>query len=317
MYAKLSTIYPLKDIQRLRVPRSIHTKITTGEPLVFAMDKFHSRELDNLQTTVKGGSLTFTTTPRDPEKMSAVISHSTGKVFGFGRSVLSNFMLDLKDAANETKPIQITCSEQLFAAYKTLFVNLDHPEASEANLTECMNTIFTGKTPRDFKKAGNSLCGFRIADWDEISSMYMFYSILIICMANEKTFNRYLEVANMCADMVYETNIDDEKWGIRSSTENFVDKIAEAFDAEGQEFDLLKAAAAVAPGENKLGKILVQFFDAIRGESFENFVAAVGPIQFMEVVDDAVFFGQLRAPKRKMSEDPEVENKRSCSCNDE
>ena len=157
-------------------------------------------------------------------------------------------LAELKDAAKETKPIQITCSEQMFAAYKTLFVNLDHPEASEANLMECMNTIFTGNTPRDFKKAGNSLRGFQIADWDEISAMYMFYSILVICVANEKTFNRYLEVANMCVDMVYETNLADQKWGIRSSTENFVDKIAEAFEGQEEEFDLLKAAAAVAPG---------------------------------------------------------------------
>ena len=46
-------------------------------------------------------------------------------------------------------------------------------------------------------------------------------------------------------------------------------------------------------------------------------MAAVGPIQFMEIVDDADFFGQLRAPKRKLLEDPEVENKRSCACSDE
>ena len=194
--------------------------------------------------------------------------------------------------------MSFSCSEQIFALYKTMFVKLDECD----NLTECMYNILTGKGPFVHKKSGNSLKGFMTSEWDAVSSTYMFYALLCICR-NEDTYNRYQKLAQLRADMTIETNIDDLNWGVKASTMEFVEKMKQA--AGAPEFDLLEAAAAV-PGDNKLGKLLDKFFAAIRGESYDNYMAAVGDIEFIEIVDE---------PKAKRSADDceAPEPKRTCS----
>ena len=154
-----------------------------------------------------------------------------------------------------------------------------------------MSCVFFAAAPQDAKKAaGRGLRGLDCALWDSKSVEYIFYALLqdrVQVCKHEATFQRYKHYATLLgtgACKVYETNIDDKIWGIASSTKNFVDTLlAKAEDAD---FNLLEAAAAVAPGTNKLGELLTRFLLAIRDMSYADFMGAVGPIRFVEIVDD-------------------------------
>jgi len=337
MFASLSKIANLDTLPCARLPRSLYER-AVKTPVVPAEDKFHKTKYEKLDTkNIKapdsvGGALSFTHTPPHEQKQAVLVTYTDKagnmhKVFGFGRSVLTNFMLakaklEVVMSASGTEkdtvhaPIDIHSSEQFFAWCKSMFVNLNHPSASEESVMEQTQKTLEADNPNDAKKGGNGQKGFDIEAWNKVSEDYMYYGILAICIGSEETFNRYLEIANLGADVVYELN-DDEIWAIWTTPQIFMNKIEEALQAtpKGQPFDLLKAAHAVASGQNKLGKLQHQFLTAIRGSSYAEFMAAVGHLRFVEVVDDDVFLAALRAPKRKPSKEPEaqVEVKRTCS----
>ena len=286
---KLSAIFSLENVPVLRLPASLVAKVRAGAP---KMGDFHAGMIDNM-LTVEKGSLSICMSPEHDKKMIAFVTHGNSTVCAFGRMGLTNFA---ETSVLLDDGLPIFCSEQLFALYKTLFVDLSNPEASFDNIVECMSGVLFAAAPQDAKKAaGRGLRGLNCALWDSKSVEYMFYALLQVCK-HDATFARYKHYAALLGTgdcKVYETNIDDKIWGIASSTKNFVDTLlAKAEDAD---FNLFEAAAAVAPGTNKLGELLTRFLLAIRDMSHADFMSIVGPIRFVEIVDDEDFVRKLQA----------------------
>ena len=144
----LSAIFLHKTVPVLRLPASLVAKVRAGTP---KMGDFHAGMIGNM-LTVEKGQLSMHMSPEHDKKMIAFVTHGNSTVCAFGRMGLTNFA-ETSVLLDEGLPI--FCSEQLFALYKTLFVDHSNPEASFDNIVECMSCVFFAAAPQDTKKEGS------------------------------------------------------------------------------------------------------------------------------------------------------------------
>ena len=172
--------------------------------------------------------------------------------------------------------VWVDCIEQLFKL---------HCVASQIgisdNCEEVTAAILCADTPVKAKRAPYKLSPFNAAKWDTEAEAAMATAIAHACTVKE-TFHRFQQIGRPLGKdkfMVAEA-MDDPIWGVNMFTEDFLNELL----SEHAGIDtLFYMVGKLSKGKNQLGKILTQFFEAIYGLTYEEFMQVACNMTFVEI----------------------------------
>lgn len=248
---------------------------------------FHKEIGELTETTV--GPLTISASPEDKEKMFAFVTKGKSGLIVFGRKGLTNFAetdVELlseaevkKQFPDATAGVNAKCSEQLFK----LMCAGTH--ADNQHFESVVTNILLAPKPQVAKAACLKLEPFNSEYWDSLSPQAMYQATILRC-THKKSFDMFKQ----CLSKLRETGVetftvieanDDDKWGINRFTKPF---LADLCKNATEEEDLIATATKLFDGKNQLGTVLTDFMLVIEGVEYEDYMAALEGVKFVEVV---------------------------------
>jgi predicted NAD-dependent protein-ADP-ribosyltransferase YbiA (DUF1768 family) len=180
--------------------------------------------------------------------------------------------------------VRMSCTEQLFTAYKACFAM-----ETSSNFEESMMGIYSAEKPLFAKKFGSKINGLDSKKWNENSMIRMFCCILFGCKTRSM-FDRLHSCLEVIGDgykfKIVEANYDDMLWGVRGFTPDVIKAIITKKE-EQPTLGLFEIFEAFKKdnGENRLGDLLTDFIEATKGVSHEEYLKAVEGIEFVEIIE--------------------------------